>query len=446
MRRRPPAGTPALAERAAAADRFMGPARRRLERAMRRAYREGGEEALGRLVRCNKDGSKKDFAGETWRKHLDSEGGRLTDPVLREAKEVARRLDGQSVFTWIGQVLQAELADSEADDSRGALRDHRPLLCNADDFLRMVAVPRERGANFRSVDGVVTHPDGTCCSGSWHAPKKVHRGAKLEDGLCPGGGCVHKPGDDAGAPDGGGDDDEDADEDGGGGGKGGGRGRGKAAASGSKGGGAAGSAASKAGAKSGPKTHERVDNYGSEDKGAWRGTAMDGCDAKTVWLPTGDLACPRWCITYKKGKSNGRHGCFGRIWHDSVQTTVVGRAEPHNLQLLHPEQDRVLTVRENARCQGFPDYYVLVGLEEGGGHGVSTSSLQQRYLQMGNAVAPPVAAALGRCLLLAAAGAAPAGAAVVAVADEDYEAVVASCSAKGIGAFVDDYGPPEVRS
>jgi hypothetical protein len=47
MRRRPPAGTPALAERAAAADRFMGPARRRLERAMRRAYREGGEVRRG---------------------------------------------------------------------------------------------------------------------------------------------------------------------------------------------------------------------------------------------------------------------------------------------------------------------------------------------------------------------------------------------------------------
>ena len=30
---------------------------------------------------------------------------------------------------------------------------------------------------------------------------------------------------------------------------------------------------------------------------------------------------------------------------------VVGRAEPHNLALIHPEQDRVLTMRENARTQ-----------------------------------------------------------------------------------------------
>jgi DNA (cytosine-5)-methyltransferase 1 len=29
--------------------------------------------------------------------------------------------------------------------------------------------------------------------------------------------------------------------------------------------------------------------------------------------------------------------------------------------ILHPNQDRVLTVRENARLQGFPDYYRLIG-------------------------------------------------------------------------------------
>lgn len=36
---------------------------------------------------------------------------------------------------------------------------------------------------------------------------------------------------------------------------------------------------------------------------------------------------------------------------DEVQPTVVGRAEPHNLCLVHPEQDRTLTIPENARCQ-----------------------------------------------------------------------------------------------
>ena len=30
---------------------------------------------------------------------------------------------------------------------------------------------------------------------------------------------------------------------------------------------------------------------------------------------------------------------------------VVGRAEPHNLKVVHPTQDRVLTIREMARLQ-----------------------------------------------------------------------------------------------
>ena len=40
-----------------------------------------------------------------------------------------------------------------------------------------------------------------------------------------------------------------------------------------------------------------------------------------------------WCVTYKSGKSLGRHGCFGRVLPEIVQSTVVTRAEPHNLQV-----------------------------------------------------------------------------------------------------------------
>nr|GMD30656.1 DNA (cytosine-5)-methyltransferase CMT3 [Ipomoea batatas]GMD61830.1 DNA (cytosine-5)-methyltransferase CMT3 [Ipomoea batatas] len=52
---------------------------------------------------------------------------------------------------------------------------------------------------------------------------------------------------------------------------------------------------------------------------------------------------------------------FARLWWDETVPTVVTRAQPHNRAILHPEQDRVLTVRENARLQGFPDYYKLCG-------------------------------------------------------------------------------------
>lgn len=87
------------------------------------------------------------------------------------------------------------------------------------------------------------------------------------------------------------------------------------------------------------------------DKDGWRGIRLEGCPSWTEFTPTMNLLCPRWCITFKNGYSQGRHGCFGRIRRNSVQPTVVTRAEPHNLEICHPEQDRVLTIREMARCQ-----------------------------------------------------------------------------------------------
>jgi hypothetical protein len=47
-------------------------------------------------------------------------------------------------------------AANQVDREAAQLRDHRPLLCNADDYGRMCAVPKEKGANFRDMPGVVT--------------------------------------------------------------------------------------------------------------------------------------------------------------------------------------------------------------------------------------------------------------------------------------------------
>ncbi|XP_072992889.1 DNA (cytosine-5)-methyltransferase CMT3-like [Typha latifolia] len=105
-----------------------------------------------------------------------------------------------------------------------------------------------------------------------------------------------------------------------------------------------------------------------------------------VLLPSGKPLVPDYAMSYIRGKSMKP---FGRLWWDETVPTVVTRAEPHNQIILHPEQDRVLTIRENARLQGFPDYYKLCG------------PLKQRYIQVGNAVAVPVARALGYALGLA---------------------------------------------
>ncbi|RZC85837.1 hypothetical protein C5167_026512 [Papaver somniferum] len=95
---------------------------------------------------------------------------------------------------------------------------------------------------------------------------------------------------------------------------------------------------------------------------------------------------PNYAVNFVKGKSTKP---FGRIWWDETVGTVVTRAEPHNQIILHPTQDRVPTIRENARLQGFPDWYRLFGI------------VKQRYTQIGNAVDVPVGRALGYTLRLA---------------------------------------------
>ncbi|XP_048137358.1 DNA (cytosine-5)-methyltransferase CMT3-like isoform X2 [Rhodamnia argentea] len=106
-------------------------------------------------------------------------------------------------------------------------------------------------------------------------------------------------------------------------------------------------------------------------------------DVARLYLDSGKPLVPDYAMTFVNGSSSKP---FARVWWDETVPTVVTRAEPHNQAILHPEQDRVLTVRENARLQGFPDYYKLSG------------PIKERYIQVGNAVAVPVARALGCAL------------------------------------------------
>ncbi|KAH9611748.1 hypothetical protein KSS87_012087 [Heliosperma pusillum] len=113
-------------------------------------------------------------------------------------------------------------------------------------------------------------------------------------------------------------------------------------------------------------------------------------DVERVLLPSGKPLVPDYAMSFVGGSSSKP---FGRVWYDETVPTVVTRAEPHNQIVCHPFQDRVLTIRENARLQGFPDYYQLKG------------PIKERYIQVGNAVAVPVARALGYSLALASLGA-----------------------------------------
>ncbi len=65
--------------------------------------------------------------------------------------------------------------------------------------------------------------------------------------------------------------------------------------------------------------------------------------------------------------------------------------------LLHYHEPRTLTVRENARLQGFPDWYSFKGKYTTGGH--LRRREVPRFTQVANAVPPLVARAIGEMLI-----------------------------------------------
>ncbi|XP_052176411.1 DNA (cytosine-5)-methyltransferase CMT2-like isoform X2 [Diospyros lotus] len=106
-----------------------------------------------------------------------------------------------------------------------------------------------------------------------------------------------------------------------------------------------------------------------------------------ILLPSGKPLVPDYAINFRDGKSQRP---FARLWWDETVPTVLCRPDLHNQAILHPEQDRVLTIRECARLQGFPDYYEFCG------------DVKDRYRQIGNAVTVSVARGLGYALGMAA--------------------------------------------
>ncbi|XP_054983670.1 DNA (cytosine-5)-methyltransferase 1 isoform X3 [Sorex araneus] len=100
-----------------------------------------------------------------------------------------------------------------------------------------------------------------------------------------------------------------------------------------------------------------------------------------------------WCLPHTGNRHNHWAGLYGRLEWDGFFSTTVTNPEPMGKQgrVLHPEQHRVVSVRECARSQGFPDTYRLFG------------NILDKHRQVGNAVPPPLAKAIGleikRCML-----------------------------------------------
>lgn len=84
---------------------------------------------------------------------------------------------------------------------------------------------------------------------------------------------------------------------------------------------------------------------------------------------------------------------YGRLAWDRVAPTVTREcSHPGNGRYSHPEQDRLLSVREMALIQGFPEDYHFEG------------SLSFKYRQIGDAVPPVVAAMIADAIAADAAG------------------------------------------
>jgi DNA (cytosine-5)-methyltransferase 1 len=87
------------------------------------------------------------------------------------------------------------------------------------------------------------------------------------------------------------------------------------------------------------------------------------------------------------GAAVGAKTRFSRLRWSGQFSTIVTSPDPYWGAFIHPEQDRVISVREAARAQSFPDIVEFSG------------SLNSQYRQVGNAVPPLLAEALGKQIL-----------------------------------------------
>ncbi len=86
----------------------------------------------------------------------------------------------------------------------------------------------------------------------------------------------------------------------------------------------------------------------------------------------------------KKARRSDHTKRYGRLSPHGLCSTIMTKCDPHWGCFFHPFQDRVLSVREAARIQGFPDRYQFTG------------NTTQKYRQIGNAVPPILGMILGR--------------------------------------------------
>lgn len=104
--------------------------------------------------------------------------------------------------------------------------------------------------------------------------------------------------------------------------------------------------------------------------GSWR-------DIPVELLPTG-MKRARRCDHTKR---------YGRMRKDGLSCTVLTKCDLHWGAYIHPEQDRVITPREAARLQSFPDWFTFQGPRT------------EQFVKVGNAVPPLLGRRVAEALL-----------------------------------------------
>ncbi|VVC38862.1 DNA (cytosine-5)-methyltransferase 1-like,Bromo adjacent homology (BAH) domain,DNA (cytosine-5)- [Cinara cedri] len=98
-----------------------------------------------------------------------------------------------------------------------------------------------------------------------------------------------------------------------------------------------------------------------------------------------------WCLPHTANRHNNWAGLYGRLSWSGFCSTTITNPEPMGKQgrVLHPEQHRVVSVRECARSQGFNDSFLFYG------------PIINKHRQIGNAVPPPMGKAIGHEIIKA---------------------------------------------
>jgi len=87
----------------------------------------------------------------------------------------------------------------------------------------------------------------------------------------------------------------------------------------------------------------------------------------------------------RRAKKKDHTRRYSRMTWQGVPRAIITRfRDPKSGEYIHPEQTRTISIREAARIQGFPDAFVFTG------------AYSDQYDQVGNAVPPTLAEALGR--------------------------------------------------